>query len=54
MQLRPFLVSRRRLAVEVLAAAALLRYGIRHIKKWLSDRKFDGLEGAIMGTYELR
>lgn len=45
MQLGSRLVSRRSLAVEVAAAAVLLRYGAKVIGKWLFDRQFDGLEG---------
>lgn len=39
-------VSRRGLAVELAAAAVLLRYGAKLLGKWLSDRQYDGLEGS--------
>lgn len=45
MQLSPRTVSRRGLAVELAAAAVILRYGAKLIGKWLSYRQYDGLEG---------
>jgi hypothetical protein len=39
------MTSRRGLAIELAAAALILRYGAKRVGKWFSDRQFDGLEG---------
>lgn len=40
-----FTTSRRALAIELAAAALILRYGAKRVGKWINDRQYDGLEG---------
>ncbi len=39
--------SRRGLAIELAAAALVLRYGAKLVAKWLNGKQYDGLDGEL-------